>query len=150
MRTFRTLLTVIFLSISSIRPAWGADGPGEFGKILEELPGSRIEADYSFSLMQNDVPVLYSGHAVLQQGYFHISGNGLEIFCDGTAITYMDFEAKEAYIESAVRIEDYVSGNLQSIKDLKISNVRKSPASDELSIFKAPATDRDWVTTDLR
>lgn len=147
----RTIIAAILSCVSAICIAGTPDSSiAGLSEILAELPGNRIEADYSFSLMQNDVPVLCSGHAVLQQGYFHISGNGLEIFCDGTIVTYMDFEAKEAYVESAVRLEDYIRNNLQSVKDFKVKNVRKAPASDDISVFKAPATGQDWVMTDLR
>ena len=145
-----TVLAAALSLVSAICFAGTPDGMAELDRIFAELAGNRIEVDYSFSLMQNEVPVLCSGHAVFQQKYFHISGNGLEIFNDGTTITYMDFEAKEAYVESAVRMEDYIKENLKSVRDLKISNFRKLPESDDLSAFKAPEPGPEWVMTDLR
>ncbi len=151
MRLLSPALAAILVSVSlNCFPAVPDGVPAEVSAILSELPDNRIELDYSFSIVQDDVPVLFSGHAILQQHFFHISGNGFEVFCDGGSVTYMDSEAKEAYVESGVAAEDYIRNNLQSVRNLKISNVSKTPATDGASAFRAPVPDSDWVITDLR
>ena len=122
----------------------------ELRSVLEKLPGNRIEADYSFKLMQGRTAVNCNGHAVLQDKCFHVFGNGMDIYCNGQTITYLDPDRKEAYIEDAVKLDEYVKANLDAIRDLKTSRVSSSKASDNLSEFDAPELDGDWVVTDLR
>ena len=151
MRLIRPVLAAILAFVSqNCFSAEPGSIPKELSGLLSELPDKRIELDYSFSLEQNEVPVLFSGHAVLQQNFFRITGNGIEVFCDGGSVTYMDFEAKEAYVQSGVAAEDYIRENLQSVRDLKISNIVRLPAADDSSTFSAPAPGPDWVITDLR
>ena len=146
-----TLTLLLSLCAACLCGAAGKDdGLKELDKVLSVLPDHRVEADYSFKIMQGDVPVLFSGHATLQSGYFRISGNGLEIYCDGNNISYLDFEAKEVYVDSAQMLEDYIRANMNSIADLKVENVRTYEPSDDISIFTVPALDDSWVVTDLR
>lgn len=141
------------LSLTLICLAQGAkaqDLPVELTSILYQVPDHLVELDYSFSIVKDKVPVLFSGHAVLQSNCFHISGNGLEIYCNGDTIEYRDYERKEAYIESAVRLEDYIKDNIGSVKDFKATNVKVSPPTGDASLFNAPAPGDGWVSTDLR
>ena len=71
-------------------------------------------------------------------------------YCDGNSISYLDFEAKEVYVDSAQMLEDYIRANMNSIADLKVENVRANEPSDDISIFTVPALDDSWVVTDLR
>ena len=148
----RLALTILLsLSAACLFNATGKDDSlKELDKVLSVLPGHRVGADYSFKIMQGDVPVLFSGHATLQSGYFRISGNGLEIYCDGNSISYLDFKAKEVYVDSAQMLEDYIRANMNSITDLRVEKVKTEEQSDDISIFVVPALDDSWVVTDLR
>lgn len=152
MNRLTAIISSLMLVISL--QGWSADPADksleELQKVLVKLPEHRVEADYSFKIMQNDVAVLCSGHAVMQAGYFFISGNGLEIYCNSETIHYLDSSAKEAYIESAVKLEEYIKKNVGAIRDLKIEKITTSPISDNLSIFEVPELDGEWVVTDLR
>lgn len=119
-------------------------------EVMKEVPGHRVEADYSFKLMQGRTAVICSGHIVIQESRFHIFGDGMDIYCNGDTVTYLDPERKEAYVENAVRLDRYVRNNLSSIRELKTGNVSVSPLSDNLSEFDVPELDGDWVVTDLR
>jgi len=122
----------------------------ELASLMKKLPGHRVEADYSFKLMQGKTAICCSGHAIIQENLFRISGNGMEIFCNGKTITYLDPERKEAYIEDAVKLDEYVKANITSIRELTTGRVAVSAISDNHSEFDAPALDGDWVVTDLR
>lgn len=122
----------------------------EIKAVLEKIPGHRAEADYSFKLMQGGTAVNCAGHAVVQDNMFHISGNGMEIYCNGKTIIYLDPEKKEAYIEDAIRLEEYIKGNIASIREFKTSLFRIHDISGDCSEFEAPKFDGSWVVTDLR
>lgn len=145
-----TAILSLLLTSGISGAASGTDTDKELQKVLRLIEGHRVECDYSFSIVENGIPVLFNGHAVFQTGYFHISGNGLEIYCDGKDIRYLDLEAKEAYIESAVRIEEYIASNIGNVKDLKTGNIKSAQPSDDLSVFTAPELGPEWVVTDLR
>ena len=145
-----TAMLACLLTCGLFYGAGRTETSAELKRILNQIDGHRVECDYSFSINENGVPVIFSGHAILQTGYFRISGNGLEIYCDGKAIHYLDMEAKEAYVESAVRLEDYIASNIGNVQDLKTSNVKSTLPSDDLSVFMVPELGSEWVITDLR
>lgn len=153
MRPFVCILNCILICLSAGLPALAAEPDKsleELKAVLEKVPGHRVEADYAFSLMQGKTAINCTGHAVIQENLFHIVGNGMEIYCNGTTITYLDPVRKEAYIENAVRLDQYVKANLSSIRGLKTSRVSVTAVSDNLAEFDAPVFDEDWVVTDLR
>lgn len=143
-------LAAILLFLCMSCPRGAASLPEEMVSLLAKAQDHRVEADYSFSVTSGDVPVLYSGHAVFQGDRFRISGNGLEIYCDGRTISCLDFNAREAYIEDAVRIDEYIDGSIGSVRDFKSSSVSVHELSSDDSVFSVPDLDAGWVITDLR
>ena len=150
----RRLLRIALLTLCLLPTAVRAAGPDDSARavmsLLEQASAQRLEADYSFALVRGGTPVLCSGHAVVQTPMFRISGNGVEIYCDGVSLRYLDPQAREEYIEPAVGLEDYLKENIADIRDFKASNIVITPRSDSRSMFEAPQTGSDWVVTDLR
>lgn len=124
----------------------------DVSKVLSKIDTNRIYASYECTVVQNNVPVFFSGEATVQGNCFKLSGNGLELFCDGEKLVYVDPESREVYVEDAIKLEEYIMANIGSVKDIKLSEVKYSAVSDDLSAFRldTAALDKSWVVTDLR
>lgn len=129
-----------------------AQAQNDVAKVLSKLEANRISATYDCVIDQNGIPVHLSGNAVVQGGCFHIAGNGIEIFCDSEKLCYKDPESKEVYIEDAVNLESYIKDNIASVKDIKLTNVKYAPLSEDMSAFTldTAALGKSWTVTDLR
>lgn len=144
----RQILTIL----ATMALALGASAQDDAARVLARLQSNRISGEYSCVIMQQGVPVSLNGTATVQGDCFHLKGNGLEIFCDGQRLCYVDRSSKEAYIEQAVRLEEYIKAGMGEVKDLKLSKVRYLELSEDMSefVFETSSLDKSWVVTDLR
>jgi outer membrane lipoprotein-sorting protein len=56
--------------------------------------------DYSFTMNSSDVKVVGNGSVKVQDSAYSMTGNGLQIICDGKTVWIIDAESKEVMIES--------------------------------------------------
>lgn len=121
---------------------------------LHELAGhlqtDRISLSYACTYTQ-DTPVKLSGTLLIQGDCYQAKGNGVEIYCDGASRWTVDPASKEVYIETAEGLDELIAYR-DSLSDLKLSDVKYLPLSDDLSAFRfdTDALDASWVVTDLR
>jgi len=171
MRTNINILCLL-LTAFAVLPARAQDATTYFKSLLES---GRITAVYQYDV-DGSVPANGCGTAVIEGNCFRISGGGIEMLCDGSAVYTVDTRAKEAYIEMA----DGASGLLadprrflEGIKDLKydassvsgsfshpesgtvrfmLSDIRKATPSGNREEFRfdTASAGPDWVVTDLR
>ncbi len=125
-----------------------------------------VEASYSMDL-EDSAKLTGKALVVYQGDAFHMSGDGIEIYCDGTDVWTLDIAAGEVYIEpllsenveymhKAARklagMRDGSSGNFETpdgqIVKVKVISKKKSGGKD-ISSFR-PKYDSSWVVTDLR
>lgn len=95
-----TLAAVSFLTTAGQTP-WDKMC-GLFASSCVEISCS-YEGSYAGTLLKGEALLTVQGKS------FRMSGNGLEVSCDGNSIWTVDNEAKEAVIEAA---EDALSGNM--------------------------------------
>lgn len=69
------------------------------GSLVSSLNGSCATCSYSFKV-SGDLPLNGSGTLTVQGDAFAMSGNGLDLFCDGTTRWTVDRGSEECYIES--------------------------------------------------
>ncbi len=124
-------------------------------EILAMVPDHRVDATYSCEMTVANAIVLVTGRITAQQNYYFVSGNGLDIYCDGESRWTVDSEAREVYIEPACGLEEFLSdpeSYLGALSDLKIRNVEYSSPEVDLSLFRfdTNSIDSSWVVTDLR
>lgn len=82
---------------------------GAFDDFAATLAASDVRFQYAFEV-RGDVPMTGSGTAALRGAAYHVSGNGMEFWCDGVTRWIVDRTAKEAYIESVdPSAADYIS-----------------------------------------
>ncbi len=127
-----------------------------------------FDVDYSFEVSES-AKVSGSAIVTVQGDAYHMSGNGIEAWCDGVSIWMLDNEAKEVYIESADSAsESYMRNPSQALKNLKgksegtytlddgrkvhikVNSIKKSDRKDVSSFRPTQNFDSSWVVTDLR
>ena len=140
----------LILALSLPSPAVMADTPAEV--VLAIRNDCRVSASYSFTVIRGETRFLFSGEAVVQGECFFIDGNGVQVYCDGSRTVLVSPSDKEITIEAARPISQYIDDNAGSISEVAIRNVRKSPLSDDLSLFRFDTSKAgaDWIITDTR
>ena len=143
------------LILIALLPLTAAAQKHTLDAVAAHLRTDRISLHYDCTFTQ-DTPLKLSGTLTVQGDCYRASGNGMEIYCDGTTRWTVDPESKEVYIEAAGGIEELVpwQDNLEdlSLTELKLSEVKYQPLSEDLSVFvfDVSALDSSWVVTDLR
>jgi len=92
----RLILTAMLLL------GWAA-GASAAGDIIADfsarLASSCATFDYAFTL-STPAKVTGNGSVTYMSGRYHVTGNGLEVWCDGSTRWTIDHASKEAYMES--------------------------------------------------
>lgn len=122
----------------------------QVAEIASHLGTDRISLHYDCTFTQ-DTPLKLSGTLTVQGDCYRASGNGMEIYCDGTTRWTVDPQSKEVYIETSGGLEELLPYR-DSLTELKLSEVKYQPLSEDLSVFvfDVSALDSSWVVTDLR
>ena len=143
-RLIISLLAVLLLPLAA-----GAQQP-QLAGIAAHLQTDRISLHYDCTYTQ-DAPMRLTGTLLIQGDCYYAKGNGMEIYCDGKTRWTVDPESKEVYIETAEGLEE-LAAYRDSLSELKISELRYLPLSEDLSDFHfdVSALGTDWVVTDLR
>ena len=122
----------------------------QLSDIAAHLQSNRISLHYDCTYTE-DTPVKLSGTLLIQEDRYFARGNGMEIYCDGTSRWTVDPASKEVYIEPAEGLAELVAYR-DSLSELKITDLKYLPLSEDLSAFSFDTTvlDSSWVVTDLR
>lgn len=122
----------------------------QVAEIASHLDTHRISLQYACTFTQ-DTPLKLSGNLLIQGECYRAKGNGMEIYCDGTTRWTVDPASKEVYIETSGGLEELLPYR-DSLTELKLSEVKYQPLSEDLSVFvfDVSALDSSWVVTDLR
>lgn len=113
---------------------------------------SRIKAEFTCKYSASEAPISYNGTVLAQGVCFKADINGVETYCDGKRLVILDKENKEAYIQDATGLEDFMKANVRKVSELQFSELRFLDLSDDLSAFTFDTSKlgKDWVVTDLR
>jgi hypothetical protein len=127
-----------------------AAAQSQIDALAAHLQTDRISLHYDCTYME-DLPVKLSGVLLIQGECYRAAGNGMEIYCDGQTRWTVDPASKEVYIETAGGIAE-LAAYRDALSELKITDLRYLPLSDDLSPFRfdTAGLDSGWVVTDLR
>ena len=136
-----------------------------------------LSVDYEYSTVISGLKAVGAGTVEVQGNTYHMKGNGIEIYCDGSSTWLIDQAASEVVIESADSKDAGLLANpillLMNIEESKISYKIESdqihldlPDGTRLTIkilsmdaaptkkpeaFRPPTEfSGEWVVTDLR
>ena len=79
--------------------AFTAAGQDSLSRISSALASSLVDFDYKYSVVSS-LNINGSGHVSVQGDAFRMTGDGLEVVCDGKVRWTVDKASKECYIET--------------------------------------------------
>ena len=68
-------------------------------RLYEDFSSNLVTLDISYVLEISSTDMLGEGTVEFQDNAYHLSGNGIEVYCDGKDVWLIDPAAKEVYIE---------------------------------------------------
>ena len=69
-------------------------------RMYEDFASCCVTLDLSYVIVTGVSDINGKGTVAFQENAYHMSGNGMEIYCDGKDVWLMDPNAKEVYIEA--------------------------------------------------
>ena len=86
--------------LHSLAGALNAQGNAVLNSLYSKMSASCVSMDFSFTMNSSDVKVVGNGSVMVQDSAYSMTGNGLQIICDGKTVWIIDAESKEVMIES--------------------------------------------------
>ena len=99
------ILSVLFSGIPSSARSRTLD------EFISKVTASQLTFDYQYYCMINGSRMTGVGKVVLQEDCFHLTGNGLEMWCDGKTRWTVDSYSEEAVIETVEEDGDLFQTN---------------------------------------
>ena len=97
MKKISILLIVLLHSFAGALQAQGNAG---LNSLYSKMAASCVSMDYSFTMNASGVKAVGNGSVMVQDSAYDMTGNGLQIICDGKTVWIIDAESKEVMIES--------------------------------------------------
>lgn len=141
----RTFPVILILSVCLMAQASAQN----ISDLAAKLAECRIELSYD-CMVGTDAPVHFKGNLTAQGNCYHLTGNGMDIWCDGSTRWSMDVEAKELYIETSNGVEEVLAYQ-GAVSEISLSDIVITENPDEGNFsFAVSGLDDSWVITDLR
>jgi outer membrane lipoprotein-sorting protein len=96
MKTYSRIFLIAALSLASIAADAMSRSLSEF---LKTVSDSQVSFEYSFVMNREGANITGDGSVTLQDDAFKLSGNGLEMWCDGSTSWTVDRSAEEILIQ---------------------------------------------------
>ena len=126
-------------------------------RLYENLRNSCVELDYSYVAEVSGVKINGKGLLELQDKLWHMDGNGIEMWCNGTDVWSADLEAKEVIIETVSddSSAEFTNPAVLFIRMGEFFDVRETAkGKDENSVIYVlyPKADSDiqWLNVEVR
>lgn len=126
-------------------------------RLYENLRNSCVELDYSYLAEVSGVKINGNGLLELQDKLWHMDGNGVEMWCNGTDVWSADVEAKEVIIE-AVSDDNSAEFTNPAVLFIRmdeffdVKETAKGKDADSVIYVLYPKTDTDiqWLNVEVR
>lgn len=99
-------------------------------RLYEDLSSNLVTLDISYVLEMSSTDITGDATVEFQDNAYHLSGNGIEVYCDGKDVWLIDPAAKEVYIEPISEgVDAYMQNPALLFSGLKdnfvVSNVKE-------------------------
>lgn len=132
------LLSVLVMSAA----AFQLDAQTPVASFSSKVKSSCVSFDYTYAV-KNNLNMKGGGHVTVQDGSFVMTGNSLEMHCDGKTVWTLDDEAEEMVIESVGESEGVTSNPAVLVSSLD-NAFTAGPM--EPSVFKGKKVDMSVLT----
>lgn len=97
----RIIVSVVYSALLSLCAPAGLQAAGNdpVKAFADRVAASLVKFGYSYEMIDGDVKMTGSGSVSVQGDSYRMSGDGLEIWCDGRSVCTVDDSAKEVVIE---------------------------------------------------
>lgn len=68
-------------------------------RLYDDFSSKLITLDFSYVIDMSPMDISGEGTVSFQDDAYHLSGNGIQVYCDGNDVWLLDTDSKEAYIE---------------------------------------------------
>lgn len=145
----KRILAIAFAALLGCT-AWAQNQ--QLDDIVKWVDSYRIQATFSCKVTTEGVAMNYKGTALTQDDKFALKTAGLEIYCDGKQLIILDQEEKEAYIQDASGLMDYLKDSMNAVSDFDVKELKFLDKSDDMTPFKfdTKKLGKDWTVTDMR
>lgn len=99
----------LFVCCVAVLSALTADAQNLIDTMYAKVMESHVEMVYSYSVRVSGINTVGQGVLYAQDDLWHVDGNGIQMWCDGSSIWLVDPSLKEVVIEPAVQDADYLS-----------------------------------------
>lgn len=126
-------------------------------RLYDNLRNACVELDYSYVAEVSGVKINGNGLLQFQDMLWHMDGNGIEMWCNGTDIWSADMEAKEVIVETVSTDNSTEFTNpavlfirMKDFFDLK--DTAKGTDGDSVIYVMNPKTESDieWLNVEIR
>ena len=121
--------------------------------IMQRADSSCVTITYAFATSAGDADISDEGFVEAQDQMWHLKGQALEIYTDGTSTWIMDNDTKEAIVESGWSYDDlesFYSSAKKNGTDMKLRIVSEKVSARKPTSYFTPSFDSSWIVTDLR
>ena len=165
------------ICLSILLPFIQAQQPSILESIRQKSAKECVSVSYEFETEMSGMKAVGDGVIHIQGNSYHMEGNGVEIYCDGTSTWMIDESAKEVFIEAAEsQSAGYLANPALLLMNLEDESSRYRIEGDEITVsipgesdllirikgvrdegikkseaFRPPTEfDSTWIITDLR
>lgn len=152
----KLLYSILLAAAALFMPAVPSDAQNlreMLSKVVSQADTSCVTIRYKFTTSAGDTHISDDGFVEAQENMWHLKGQALEIYTDGTSTWVIDNDAKEVIVEpgwSFDDLESFYSSALKNGTDMKIEVVSENQCQRKPAAYFTPAFDESWIVTDLR
>lgn len=133
-------MTVLAILISLLF----AQAPSTLDLLRQSAVTECVSVDYEFSTMVSGFKTVGNGTVQIQGNAYHMTGNGIEIYCDGSTTWLIDENSKEVLIESADTKDAGVLANpILLLMNLEESSITYKVQGDHILLTMPDRTELD-------
>ena len=110
-----------------------------------------VYVEYEFSTVISGIKTKGEGVIHIQGNSYHMSGNGVEIFCDGTSTWLIDEAAGEVMIESATSKDaGYLANPVMLLMDIEKNSLSYKAEGNKISLQLADGIQLEIVIVEMK
>lgn len=94
-------MSLLYICLSMLLTVSPVQQTSLLDSIRQKSEQQCVAVSYEFTTTISGVKTMGEGQVHIQGNAYHMEGNGIEIYCDGTSTWMIDEQAKEVFIEAA-------------------------------------------------
>jgi len=144
------MLPVLSICLSVTALASSMQQPSLLDMFRQKSSADCVLVGYQFSTVRSGITLMGEGTVEIQGNAYHMQGNEIEIFCDGSSTWMIDGSAKEVIVENADSKEaGYLANPVLLLMNLENSGASCEVDGNRISVTLADGSPLEIVITSL-